>query len=97
MKAYVVVDVDIHDTTLYEEYKKLTPASIQSYDGKFLVRGGKTETLEGDWAPGRFVLLEFPSMEKAREWYASADYTHARSIRQRAAHTQMLLVEGNTP
>jgi uncharacterized protein (DUF1330 family) len=94
MKAYIIVDVTIQDPILYEDYKKLTPASIHSHEGKFLVRGGKTETIEGDWAPGRFVILEFPSIEKAREWYRSEGYTQAKSIRQRAAHTQMILAEG---
>jgi uncharacterized protein (DUF1330 family) len=94
MKAYVVVDVDIHDPVHYEEYKKLTPGSLVAYGGKFLVRGGKTETIEGDWAPVRFVILEFPSMEKAKAWYASDDYQKARIIRQRSAHTQMIFAEG---
>jgi uncharacterized protein (DUF1330 family) len=94
MKAYIIVDVSIHDPVLYEEYKKLTPASVASYGGKFIVRGGQTETLEGNWQPQRFVMLEFPSVEKAKEWYASDDYTAAKLIRQRAAHTQMILAEG---
>jgi uncharacterized protein (DUF1330 family) len=94
MKAYIIVDVSIHDPVLYEEYKKLTPSSLLPYGGKFLVRGGKTETLEGQWTPGRFVMLEFPSVEKARAWYSSDDYSAARLLRQRAAHTQMVLAEG---
>jgi uncharacterized protein (DUF1330 family) len=94
MKAYIIVDVSVTDAALYEEYKKLTPSSLLPFGGKFLVRGGKTETLEGDWVPGRFVILEFPSLEKARAWYSSDDYSAARLIRQRAAHTQMVLAEG---
>jgi uncharacterized protein (DUF1330 family) len=94
MKAFIIIDVKINDPVLYEEYKKLTPASLVPYDGKFLVRGGMTETIEGDWKPGRFVILEFPSVEKAKEWWNSDNYGHAKKIRQRAAHTQMILVEG---
>lgn len=94
MKAFIIVDVTIVDPTVYESYKKLTPASLKPFDGKFLVRGGATETLEGSWTPGRFVILEFPSVDKARAWYTSEEYEFAKAIRQRSAHTQMILAEG---
>jgi uncharacterized protein (DUF1330 family) len=94
MKAYVIVDVTVNDSIEYEEYKKLTPETIRQYGGKFLVRGGMTETVEGDWKPGRVVILEFSSMERAREWWSSELYTQAKTIRQRAAYTQMIFVEG---
>lgn len=94
MPAYVIVDVDVHDPEKYEAYKKLTPASLTAFEGRFLVRGGKSETLEGDWNPKRVIVLEFPSMEKARAWWHSEEYGLARKIRQEAAHTQMLLLEG---
>ncbi|MCE3297337.1 MAG: hypothetical protein K0R65_3051 [Crocinitomicaceae bacterium] len=94
MKAYVLVEIKIHDPKDYEEYKKLTPGSIAAYDGRFVVRGGKTETLEGNWQPERIVVLEFPSVERAKEWWASPEYAPAKAIRQRSAHTEMLVVEG---
>jgi len=94
MPAYVIVDVIIKDENLYEEYKKLTPATIAAYGGRFVVRGGATETLEGDWNPGRVVVLEFPTVERAKEWWSSEVYTEAKGIRQRAAETKMLVVEG---
>lgn len=94
MKAYVIVDVDVHDPVLYEEYRKLTPASLIPFEGKFVVRGGATVTLEGDWDPKRIVILEFPSRELALAWWNSDDYTRAREIRQRAAYTKMLIVDG---
>jgi len=94
MPAYVIVDVKINNHEDYEEYKKLTPASITAYDGKFIVRGGKTETLEGDWNPERIVVLEFPTVERAKEWWASEMYAPAKQIRQRTASTQMIVVEG---
>jgi uncharacterized protein (DUF1330 family) len=94
MKAYIIVDVTITDPALYEEYKKLTPASLVPFDGKFVVRGGAVETLEGDWNPGRFVILEFPSKEKAKAWWSSSGYAPAKAIRQSAATTGMILVEG---
>jgi uncharacterized protein (DUF1330 family) len=94
MAAYVIVDVSINDPQEYEEYKKLTPASILAYDGKFIVRGGKTEALEGDWAPERIVVLELPTAERAKEWWSSEMYAGAKAIRQRVARTKMILVEG---
>ena len=94
MKAYVIVEIDIQDHDLYEEYKKLTPATIAAYGGKFLIRGAKSESLEGDWNPERVVVLEFPSKERAKEWWASEEYTIAKKIRHRAANTKMLVVEG---
>jgi uncharacterized protein (DUF1330 family) len=94
MPAYIIVEVEIHDPVAYEEYKKLTPAAIAAYDGKFIVRGGATESLEGDWNPPRLVVLEFPTLKRAKEWWASAEYRPAKEIRQRAATTKMLVVEG---
>ena len=94
MPAYIIVDVDIHDHEAYEEYKKLTPGSIASFGGRFIVRGGAAETLEGDWAAGRIVVVEFPSVERAREWWSSENYAPAKAIRQSASTTKMILVEG---
>ena len=94
MAAYVIVDVTINDPVEYEEYKKLTPAAIAAYDGKFIVRGGKCETVEGTWKPGRIVILEFPNSERAKEWWNSIEYSTAKLIRQRVAHTEMIIVEG---
>ena len=94
MKAYVIVDVKITDPDRYGEYKKLTPGSLLPFDGKFVVRGGESETLEGTWKPGRIVVLEFPSMQKARAWWASEGYAPAKALRQSASVTQMILVQG---
>ncbi len=94
MSAYIIVDITIHNAENYEAYKKLTPASLAKYDGKFIVRGGKAETLEGHWQPERIVVLEFPSAEKARQWWASEEYAPAKALRQANATTKMILVEG---
>jgi uncharacterized protein (DUF1330 family) len=94
MAAYVITDVTINDPAEYETYKKLTPASIAAYNGKFIVRGGQTETLEGDWLAGRIVVLEFPTLTIAKAWWASEEYGVARAIRQRTAETKMIIVEG---
>ena len=94
MKAYVIVDVTITDPQRYGEYKKLTPGSLVPFDGKFIVRGGLSETLEGSWEPGRIVVVEFPSMEKAKAWWSSSGYAPAKALRQSAADTKMIVVEG---
>ena len=94
MAAYVIVDVTIMDPIEYESYKKLTPTSIAAYNGKFIVRGGQTETLEGDWQPGRVVVVEFPTLSIAKAWWASDEYSVAKSIRRRTAETKMIVVEG---
>ncbi|HCR53731.1 MAG TPA: DUF1330 domain-containing protein [Cytophagales bacterium] len=94
MPAYIIVDVEITDPNEYEEYKKHTPDSLVPYDGKFLTRGGAVETLEGTWKPGRLVILEFPSMEKAKAWWNSPGYAPAKLIRQRASNTQMIVADG---
>ncbi|WP_018615632.1 DUF1330 domain-containing protein [Segetibacter koreensis] len=96
MPAYIIVDVQINDAKAYDDYKKLTPASVAAYNGKFIVRGGETETLEGDWDPERIVMLEFPSVEKAKEWWNSNEYLPAKEIRQRSSNTKMIVVEGYT-
>ncbi len=94
MPAYIIVEIEITDEGMYEDYKKLTPASLAPYQGKFIVRGGKTEVLESDWKPGRIVVLEFPNMEKAKQWWSSDEYAPAKKIRQRSANTKMILVDG---
>ncbi|MBL7874291.1 MAG: DUF1330 domain-containing protein [Cyclobacteriaceae bacterium] len=94
MPAYIIVEVTIHNPTEYEDYKKLTPGSLKNFEGRFIVRGGKTETLEGEWNPQRIVVLEFPTIEKAKGWWASEEYAPAKALRQRTAHTKMIMVEG---
>ena len=94
MPAYVVVEIEVHNRELYTSYTELTPASIASYQGKFIARGGDTIVLEGSWEPKRLVLLEFPSVEVANSWWHSEEYTKARAIRQKAATTKMIIVNG---
>ena len=94
MAAYVITEIDVTDPTGYEEYKKMGPPTIAAYGGKFVARGGKTEVLEGGWAPKRLVVLEFESVERAKEWWASKEYSAAKQVRQKAAVTNMIVVEG---
>jgi uncharacterized protein (DUF1330 family) len=94
LAAYIVVDIEVHDAETYETYKQLGPPSIAQYGGRYLVRGGQTETLEGSWSPSRFVILEFPDMDRARAWWSSTEYAQAKALRHESATTQMLLVDG---
>lgn len=94
MPAYIIVEIDILDPTGYEEYKKLAGATVEKYGGKYHVRGGKTEVLEGDWKPKRIVVLEFESMQRAKEWLNSEEYREPRKMRHRTAKTNMIAVEG---
>jgi uncharacterized protein (DUF1330 family) len=94
MSAYVIVEIDVQDPVGYEEYKKLASDSILKSGGKYIVRGGATEVLEGDWKPKRIVILEFESMERAKDWLNCEEYREPRKMRHRTAKTSMLLVEG---
>ena len=94
MAAYVIVQIEIHDPEAYERYKVLAPPSIAAYGGRYIARGGATESLEGDWSPKRLVILEFPDLETARDWWASPEYAEAKALRHAAASSEMLVVAG---
>jgi uncharacterized protein (DUF1330 family) len=93
-KAYLLVQVDVTNPGQYGEYAKLSPAIIEKFGGQFLARGGRSVTLEGPAAPGRVVVIEFPSFERAQAFYDSPEYVAARKVRAGAAKMQMVLVEG---
>jgi uncharacterized protein (DUF1330 family) len=94
MAAYVIADVEVINPEAYEEYRLQVPATIEKYGGKYVVRGGTVETVEGIWSPQRLVVLEFPSMELARKWYDSPEYTEIRGIRFRNAKSNVIFVDG---
>jgi uncharacterized protein (DUF1330 family) len=94
MAAYLVVDIAVTNPQQFEEYKKLAPAAIAKYGGRYLIRGGAYEVLEGDWKPQRVTVVEFDSMEKAKAFYASPEYQAAIKARAGAANMNMLLVQG---
>ena len=94
MAAYVIGEIEVTDPAAYEEYRRQVMAVVTKYGGKFIVRGGKVETLEGGWAPRRFVALEFPSMEQAQKWYRSPEYAPLIELRKRASRGKLILVEG---
>lgn len=94
MPAYVLVQANISDGEKYEVYKKLSAPAVERYGGRFLVRGGAREDLEGVLSVERVVILEFESMDRAREWYGSSEYQGARAAREGAATATFTLVEG---
>ena len=94
MPAYIVVDCEVTDAARYEQYKALAPAAIAKYGGRYLVRGGASTLLEGDWRPSRVVVLEFPDIETVKRFYASPEYRAAREKRAGAARMNMVGVEG---
>jgi uncharacterized protein (DUF1330 family) len=94
MAGYILAEVEVTDPEQYQVYARQTSATVEKYGGKFLVRGGPYETLEGNSQGKRLVVLEFPSVEQARAWYDSPEYSAIRGIRQRAAISQLLLVQG---
>jgi uncharacterized protein (DUF1330 family) len=95
--AYVVVEISVQDAETYERYKELAPPSIAKHGGRYLVRGGATRPLEGDWRPSRFVVLEFPSTGDAERWWSSPEYADAKALRHASARSSMLLAEGVEP
>lgn len=94
MPAYIVVEVEVQDQERYENYKRMVPPSLVAYGGRFIVRGGEVETLEGEWMPKRLVIVEFPSAEQAKAWWASEEYAEAKALRQATARSQLILVAG---
>jgi uncharacterized protein (DUF1330 family) len=94
MAAYLVVDIEVTNPAQFEEYKKLAPPAIAKYGGRYIIRGGAYETIEGNWKPQRLTIVEFDSMEKARAFYTSPEYTVAIKARAGAANFKALLVQG---
>ena len=94
MSAYVIVNVDTSSPEEYEEYKELAQRTVAAFGGRYLARGGRMQTLEGDWTPTRLVLLEFGSFERALEWWSSPEYAPAKALRQRLSKTDMVVVDG---
>jgi len=94
MAAYVIAEIDITDPSAYEDYRKQVPGVIAKYGGKYMVRGGKVEPLEGGWSPKRLAVLEFPSMEQALKWYRSPEYAPLIELRRKASRGRVILVEG---
>ena len=94
MSAYIIADIQVSDPVAYDDYRPLAAASIARFGGRFIVRGGKVDLLEGEPQPERIVVIEFPDVNTARRWYQSEEYQTALKIRQAASRGRVLLVEG---
>ena len=97
MPAYIISDVAIRDATAIQVYRARAAASIAQHGGRYLVRGGKVEVLEGDWTPRAIIIAEFPDIERARIWYSSPEYASALEVRDEALSRNLILVEGVVP
>lgn len=94
MPAYFIVDIDVHDPAGMRQYLERVPGTLTNYGGRYIVRGGPFEVVEGDWQPTRVVMLEFPNLQEAKRWYDSEEYKDMKAARLKAARTNIVLVEG---
>ena len=94
MAAYLFANVEITDPVMYEEYRQQVPATIAAYGGRYLVRGGAVEVLEGGGVPSRVVILEFPSMARLQAWYHGPEYTPLLALRTRSTNSTVAAIEG---
>ena len=94
MPAYLIVEVETTDEALMAEYRKHTPGAIAKFGGKFIVRGGKTRTVEGGWTPSRLVMIEFPDLASAWAWYRSPAYQAIVQLRLNNSTGSCILVDG---
>ena len=97
MPAYVIVETDITDPERYARYMAASPAAVAEGGGRFVVRGGEVQVLEGEWHPPRLVVLEFDDLEAAQRWYDSPQYRTVRALREGAGNVNMVLVPGYAP
>ena len=94
MAAYAIADVDVTDPAVFEEYRGRVGDTIAKYGGRYVVRSGNSEVVEGNWSPKRLVVLEFPSMERLKTWYHSPEFAPLIQLRFGSANTYVVLVEG---
>jgi uncharacterized protein (DUF1330 family) len=97
MVAYVIAEIAVVDTEVYEQYKPLAAASIAAHNGVYRARGGTVEPLEGEAPAGRVVVLEFPSLQAANDWYHSEEYKPVMPLRHASAESRVFIVEGTSP
>ena len=92
--AYIIANVTVTNPEQYAEYRKLSTLAVQAHGAEFCVRGGAVQVLEGDWTPDRMVILKFPSLDQAKAYYHSVEYTAAIKAREGASVMRMVVVEG---
>ena len=94
MAAYFIVDLEVTDRDRFKDYADAVPSTISAYGGRYLIAGGSVETIEGDWDPKRIIVIEFESLERAREWWGSEKYRELRELRRETSQAKILLVNG---
>ena len=97
MSAYVISEVDVRDAAGFEAYRTIAAKAIAQYGGRYLVRGGAASVIECGPPPKTIIVVEFPTMERLREWYASPEYAQALKVRQAALDRRLIFVEGVAP
>jgi uncharacterized protein (DUF1330 family) len=97
MAAYVISEVEARDQVAMQAYRMLAATTIAQYGGRYLARGGPADVMEGSPPPKTIIIVEFPSMTRAREWYASPEYAEALKLRQTALERRLMFVEGVAP
>lgn len=94
MPAYVIADVEVTNPEMFEEYRKLVPATVEAYGGRYIVRGGDSEVVEGEWTPSRTVVIEFESFEQAKAWHSSEMYAGPKQMRIDSTNSSVIIVDG---
>ena len=94
MSAYIVVDIRVRDPEGYAQYRAAVPPLVAQYGGRYLVRGGALEVMEGDWQPERLVVIEFPSVEQAKAFLHAPEYTSLRATRRATTDSNLVIVQG---
>lgn len=94
MPAYLIADIELHDAERYKDYVEHVPALIEKFGGRYLVRGGRTQVLEGSWTPSRLIVLEFPDRDAVLGLYEDEEYAPYRDLRQSIASTDLILADG---
>ena len=94
MAAYFIVNLEVTNRKGFEKYRRTVPPIVSKYGGKYVARGGDFQVLEGNWRPKRVIILEFPSMEHAREFYDSEDYKPFLALRASSTNSEVVLVDG---
>ena len=94
MAGYVIIHDEIHDQALFAQFRQRVAATFEAYGGRYLVRGGTIDVMDGDWNPDRIVVVEFDSVDQAKAWFTSPEYSEIKEIRQKAATASIVVVEG---
>jgi uncharacterized protein (DUF1330 family) len=94
MSIYMIIDLEVTDSEIFAKYVEKIPAMIEKFGGRYLVRGGKVTTVDGEWYPERIIVLEFPAMENVTKWLTSKEHMPLGDLRRRCTVSRAILVEG---